>query len=190
MTSRPAELRRLVQLEVRALPPCADLRERRSRICLLRVLDRLPRPFDRLAGPVHVTGSAIVVGPRGTILHRHKRLGIWLQPGGHLDAGEAPCEAAVREASEETGLPLRHPLAGPRLVHVDVHPAAAGHVHLDLRYLLGAPDADPRPPGSESQEVHWFSWPDAIALADEGLAGALRLLASHFPSTSRAISRP
>jgi 8-oxo-dGTP pyrophosphatase MutT (NUDIX family) len=190
VTSRPAELRRLVQREVRALPPCADLRERRSRICLLRVLDRLPRPFDRLAGPVHVTGSAIVVGPRGTILHRHKRLGIWLQPGGHLDGGEAPCEAAVREASEETGLPLRHPLAGPRLVHVDVHPAAAGHVHLDLRYLLAAPDQEPRPPPGESQEVRWFPWPEALAVADEGLVGALRRLAGHFPSTSHVISRP
>jgi 8-oxo-dGTP pyrophosphatase MutT (NUDIX family) len=111
-------------------------------------------------------------------LHRHRRLGIWLQPGGHLDPGETPWEAAVREASEETGLPLRHPLAGPRLVHVDVHPAAAGHVHLDLRYLVETSDHEPRPPPGESQEVRWFAWPEALALADEGLAGALWKLAS------------
>jgi len=102
---RPVELRRAVQRDVRSLPPAADLRERRSRLCLLSLLERLPRPFDRLAGPVHVTGSAIVVGTRGTILHRHRRLGIWLQPGGHLDPGETPWEAAVRQASEATGLP-------------------------------------------------------------------------------------
>ena len=99
---RSAKLACLVRLQVASLPPCVDLRERRSRLELLTLLDRLPRPFDRLAGPAHVTGSAIVTSTRGTILQRHKRLGTWLQPGGHLEPGEAPWEAALREASEET----------------------------------------------------------------------------------------
>jgi 8-oxo-dGTP pyrophosphatase MutT (NUDIX family) len=171
---RSAKLACLVRLQVASLPPCVDLRERRSRLELLTLLDRLERPFDRLAGPVHVTGSAIVTGRPGTILHRHKRLGTWLQPGGHLEPGEPPWEAALREASEETGLPLSHELAGPCLVHVDVHAAAAGHVHLDLRYLLLSPDREPRPPPGESQDVRWFSWPEAIRVADLGLVGALR----------------
>lgn len=123
-----------------------------------------------------MTGSAIVVGPRGVVLHRHRRLGIWLQPGGHLDSGEAPWEAALREAVEETGLRLRYARRPPRLVHLDVHPAADGHIHLDLRYLLLAGAADPQPPPGESQEVRWFSWDEALAIADPGLAGALRKL--------------
>ena len=183
-------LRELVRRQVAALPAPADLRERRARLRLLEALDRLPRPFARLAGPVHVTGGAIVVGRRGVVLHRHKRMGIWLQPGGHLEPGETPWQAALREAAEETGFDrapggtrlgpaLRHPPGGPRLVHVDVHPAPLRHVHLDLRYLLLAPDADPSPGPGESPEARWFSWPEAIAAADEGLAGALRALASH-----------
>src|SRR5262245_44907890 len=72
-------------------------------------LQRLEFPFDEHADPVHVTGSAIVVGARGVVLHLHKRLGIWLQPGGHLHAGEQPWDAALREAREETGLPVQHP---------------------------------------------------------------------------------
>lgn len=163
---------------VTAMPPPADLRERRARLRLLDALRRLPRPFARLAGPIHVTGSAIVAGRRGVLLHRHKRMGIWLQPGGHLEPGEAPWQAAVREASEETGLRLRHPPGGPRLVHVDVHPAPFRHVHLDLRYLLPGPDADPRPGPGESPDARWFPWPEAMAAADAGLAGALRALAS------------
>lgn len=169
-------LRILIRRQVLALPAPADLRERRSRLRLLEAIDRLPGPFARLAGPVHVTGSAIVVGPRGVVLHRHKRMGIWLQPGGHLEPGEAPWEAARREAAEETGLSLRHPAGCPRLVHVDVHPAPLRHVHLDLRYVLLAADADPRPAPGESQDVRWFTWPEAVAIADDGLAGALRAL--------------
>jgi 8-oxo-dGTP pyrophosphatase MutT (NUDIX family) len=168
-----ARLGDLVRRQVEALPPPADLRERGSRLRLLAALDRLPRPFGRLGGPVHVTGAAIVAGPRGTVLHRHKRYRTWLQPGGHLEPGEAPWEAAAREAAEETGLAVRHPPGGPRLVHVDVHPAGR-HVHLDLRYLLLAPDGDPRPAPGESPEARWFSWPEALAVADAGLVGALR----------------
>jgi 8-oxo-dGTP pyrophosphatase MutT (NUDIX family) len=90
-----------------------------------------------------------------------------------VDPGESPWEAALRESSEETGLPLSHPAAGPRLIHVDVHNAAGGHEHLDLRYLLLADDADPSPPLGESPEVRWFSWDEAGRIADVALVGAL-----------------
>ena len=112
---------------------------------VLEALRHLPEPFDEHAAAVHVTGSAVVVGRRGTVLHLHKRLHRWLQPGGHLEAGEAPWDAALRESEEETGLVVSHPDGGPRLLHVDVHPAAQGHTHLDLRYLLVSADADPVP---------------------------------------------
>ena len=153
-------------------------REIASRDRLLVELDRLPQPFSEHADPVHVTGSAIIVGPRGTVLHLHKRLQRWMQTGGHLDPGEAPWDAALRESVEETGLPLRHALVAtgagpPRPVHLDVHPAAKGHLHLDLRYVLEAPDAEPSPPPGESQDVRWFSWDDAVAVADEALVDAL-----------------
>ena len=153
----------------------ADPREAASKQQVLDALARLHRPFDEDAGPVHVTGSAVVVGPRGTVLHLHKRLHRWLQPGGHVDPGERPEDAALREAQEETGLPLAHPVDGPRLIHVDVHPAAKGHTHLDLRYLLLAPDRDPTPPPGESPVARWFSWDEACAIADEALSGALRV---------------
>ena len=51
----------------------------------------------------------LIIGPRGVVLHRHKRLGLWLQPGGHLEPGETPWEAAARESIEETGLQVYWP---------------------------------------------------------------------------------
>lgn len=153
-----------------------DERERISIERIVAVLPTLERPFDEHADPTHVTGSAIVVGRRGVVLHKHKRLGLWLQPGGHVEAGETPAEAALREASEETGLPVHHPAGGPRFVHVDVHPGPRGHIHLDVRYLIESPDVDPAPGPQESQDVRWFDWDEAIELTDDGLRGALRHL--------------
>jgi 8-oxo-dGTP pyrophosphatase MutT (NUDIX family) len=155
-----------------------DPREERGRAECLKQLDRLALPFDRDADPTHFTGSGVVLGPRGVLLLLHRKLGIWVQPGGHVDPGEAPWDAARRETGEETGLAVR--LAGsdpvPPLLHVDVH-VAGPHTHLDLRYLIEVVgDDEPRPPAGESQDVRWEPWPAAIALADEGLAGLLRAL--------------
>ncbi|HEX4081838.1 MAG TPA: NUDIX domain-containing protein [Acidimicrobiales bacterium] len=163
--------------EIRALVAAhvpADERESSSRRRFLAELDRLPDPCSEAAGPVHVTASAIVVGRRGTVLHRHRRLGRWLQPGGHVEAGEDPAAAAIRETTEETGLAVAHPPDGPRLVHVDVHDGGRGHTHLDLRFLVVAPDADPAPGPGESPDVAWYDWDAAAAIADDALIGALR----------------
>ena len=43
-------------------------------------------------------------------------MGIWLQPGGHIETGEAPEHAAVREVREETGLAVAHPPVTPPAV--------------------------------------------------------------------------
>jgi 8-oxo-dGTP pyrophosphatase MutT (NUDIX family)/GNAT superfamily N-acetyltransferase len=153
-----------------------DERERESIAELISSLDHLQAPFEEHADPLHVTGSAIVVGPRGVLLHRHKRLGIWLQPGGHIDAGETPAEAALREAQEETGLSLVHHTPEPVLVHIDAHPGPRGHRHLDVRYLLVGGDEDPSPPEGESQDVRWFAWPEAREMADPGLDALLSAL--------------
>jgi 8-oxo-dGTP pyrophosphatase MutT (NUDIX family) len=163
-----------------------DGREARSRHRILVALGRLPRPFERESDLTHVTGSAVVLGPAGLLLHRHKRLGLWLQPGGHMDPGETPWDAARREAEEETGLGFASwPEGAPPLAHVDVHPGGRGHIHLDLRYLLQvAGDPTPRPAEGESQEVRWFTWSQAIETADPGLAGFLRSSAADPPAAA------
>lgn len=178
----PKTLREQVRRSVEEHSP-GDHAERASIATFLTEYARLDDPFSETADPVHVTGSAIVVGPRGVILLKHKRLGLWLQPGGHIDAGETPWDAAVREAREETGLPVTLAAStpgGPPLVHVDVHAGGRGHTHLDLRYVVTvAGDPDPAPPDGESQDVFWFDWQAAVERAsDARLQGLLARLAS------------
>lgn len=170
MDATTADLRALVEGHEPVSP-----REAAAKAHFLGELSELSAPCDEHAGPTHVTASGIVVGTRGTVLHLHKRLGIWMQPGGHIDAGETPEVAARREATEELGLAVEHPASGPRLIHLDVHDAALGHTHLDLRYLLIAGDGDPHPPPGESPDARWCSWDEAMSMADAALVDALPL---------------
>jgi len=174
-------LRALIRSQVLERCPVDD-REQASIEYFIAEFDRLESPFCEDADPVHVTASGIVIGSRGVLLLRHRRLGIWVQPGGHLDPDEMPWVAAWRETIEESGLDLDLPdptvVMAP--VHVDVHPGPRGHTHLDLRYLIEAGEGDPAPPPGESQEIGWFDWTAAIEIADPGLRGALVALRGQF----------
>jgi len=174
---RDDRLHQRVRADVAARQP-VDEREAVSIERFLAHFDALPTPLDQESDPIHVTGSGIVVGRRGVVLLEHKRLGIWLQPGGHIDPEETPWDAALRESREETGLDVS--FAGPiddtgvpELIHVDVHEGGRGHTHLDLRYLIDGGDADPNPPEGESQLIDWFDRDAAIDRADPGLRGIL-----------------
>ena len=173
------QLRDRVLADVAALTPVDDV-ERADIARFVDEVSRLAEPFDRFADPVHVTGSGFVVGPRGTVLLRHRKIGTWLQPGGHIDAGESPWEAAHREVVEETGLAVGFLGGAPELVHVSVHDVPDGHTHLDLRYLFDGGEAEPAPPVGESQSVHWFGWADAIATAEPSLTAILGDLRTRF----------
>jgi 8-oxo-dGTP pyrophosphatase MutT (NUDIX family) len=154
---------------------------------LQRIVDfvaRHPDPFDRGIAEGHLTGSALTVcasGARVLLLH-HRKLQRWLQPGGHADPGETAGEqVALREAAEETGLSglTLHPHA-PRPLDVDVHaiparPGEPAHLHLDLRYLVLAPEeALTTRAEAEASALGWFGWEDLRGLdLDTGLRRAL-----------------
>lgn len=156
---------------LRALEPVDDA-EAASRAVTLDVLTSLDAPFDEAAGPVHVTVGAVVVSALGVVLHCHKELAIWVLPGGHVDSGEAPHFAAVREVAEETGLTATH-LAPRELVHVDIHDGPRGHRHCDVRWLLCADGTSFAPAEGESRAVGWFLPREALARCAPDLAAGL-----------------
>lgn len=154
---------------------------------LRRFLTVASGPFDRTTLPVHVTSSAIVLDlDRGRVLlHLHRRLGRWLQPGGHIEPGERPEDAALRETTEETAVAVRHPDTGPEIVHVDEHPGPDGHIHLDLRYLLLA-DVDAPPVGTgettgsgAGPTLRWEDRDGVARLGDPSLVRAVAALERH-----------
>ncbi len=125
--------------------------------------------FHRGDWPAHCTASLCLLSPSGDhlLLTHHKKLGKWLQLGGHIDEDETPQDAALREGEEESGLPresfellLKETGA---LLDVDVHtipPSAKEpeHEHLDLRYLARAFGTTALPPLTMSDESHALKW--------------------------------
>jgi 8-oxo-dGTP pyrophosphatase MutT (NUDIX family) len=160
-----------LRVQIAAISPVDE----READAIEKTLDRLTwpgDPFDEHAHAHHLTASAFVVSSRGIVLHLHKRLGIWVQPGGHVDAGETPEEACLRETTEETGLFARH-FDPVTLFHVDVHPGPSEHTHYDLRYVVASEPLDPSPPEGESPEVYWFTFDAAAERAQGSLSPQL-----------------
>jgi 8-oxo-dGTP pyrophosphatase MutT (NUDIX family) len=183
-----------------ALAP-ADEDEARDRDRILAFVRGHADPFDRRIREGHLTGSAITVSADGTrvLLLHHRKLGRWLQPGGHADPGERDGGAvALREAFEETGIRglALHPTAA-RPLDVDVHeiPARAeepAHAHLDLRYLVLAPDgALVTPAFAELHAIRWVPWEEVPGLRpDHGLRRALAKARAIVGASGQPHSRP
>ncbi|MFT4179440.1 MAG: NUDIX hydrolase [Thermomonas sp.] len=117
-------------------------------------------PFrrERLAG--HFTASCWLVDRSGqrVLLTHHRKLGLWLQLGGHADGERDLRIAALKEAQEESGLPGlriegkifdldRHWIPG----HMGVPP----HWHYDVRYVVHAGEDERYTVSEESHDLAW-----------------------------------
>lgn len=133
------------------------------------------------------TTSAFIVHGNKVLLLHHKKLDMWLQPGGHIELDEHPLEALWRELEEETGLtqgelavvelaPGRpqtdQPAIGlPIPFDINVHPFKdAGHKHIDLSYLMRSTTQTVR---LEAEGAHALDWFSRERLADKLAAGEI-----------------
>src|SRR5438874_640528 len=96
----------------------------------------------------HFTVSGFLIIEGRTALHWHRKLQIWLPPGGHIDPDEDMAQAVVREVREETGIsaeivphvPLPKfsnlPQLPPPLAIIVADVPQGPHQHIDMSYAL------------------------------------------------------
>jgi 8-oxo-dGTP pyrophosphatase MutT (NUDIX family) len=128
------------------------------------------------------TATTFIVHAGRTLLLLHRKLGIWVPPGGHIDPNELPHEAALREVFEETGLHAELLTTGMTLGHVEVLPQPhcillediePGHQHIDLIYVAKVASAEVAHAEREAKTARWYSWEE---LAEPEIAEDIRVL--------------
>ena len=132
--------------------------------------------------PGHLTASGFVLSPdrAKTLLIFHRKLQLWLQPGGHIEPEDVDLEASCRrEIEEETGVV---DLVSLGLFDLDVHdiperPGEPAHSHFDVRYAFVAASEDAYA-GDGAEDFSWVGL-DATVF-DESVSRPLRKLRQMF----------
>lgn len=124
----------------------------------------------------HDTAGAIILTntkPAKTLLVHHRRLGLWVQPGGHQETWENSLETTIREVQEETGLDIAPHLPSltpiddvaahvpvPKYILEELIPAYGTepeHYHLDHIYVARIPEQTVTHNQTEHHDIGWFT---------------------------------
>ncbi|MEK6676417.1 MAG: NUDIX hydrolase [Planctomycetota bacterium] len=133
-----------------------------------------PDCFERTLPIGHITGAAWLLDRSRSrvLLTHHRKLGRWLQLGGHADGDPNVLEVALREAREESGIGDIRPLS-TAIFDVDVHPIPARdsepqHFHYDIRFLLGVTDTEEFEVSEESHDLAWVAMSEVPNIDTDG----------------------
>lgn len=134
---------------------------------VLDFLEKNPQNFaDRHNPNGHLTASAWILDKtfQKCLLIHHAKLQRWFQAGGHIEPEDTSLEqAALREATEETGLKNLETVSGhPQIWDIDIHPIPENkqmpaHLHLDIRFAFVATDEEFLPQLAEITDVKWIN---------------------------------
>jgi ADP-ribose pyrophosphatase YjhB (NUDIX family) len=114
------------------------------------------------------TVATFVVRGDSVLLLWHRKLQMWLPPGGHVEPNELPDDAAIREVAEEAGiavelvgergLPIARPRQLVRPAGMQLETIRPGHEHIDLIYFARPidPDRADAVGNAESEAIGWF----------------------------------
>lgn len=130
--------------------------------------------FERSLSCGHFTGSCWVVNPDNSkfLLTLHKKIGLWLQLGGHADGDSNLAHVAHREAYEESGLD-HIDLVSAEIFDIGVHliepyKGIPAHYHYDVRFLLRASNENIKI-SDESDDLRWFKTPPTENYGGDGV---------------------
>lgn len=126
---------------------------------------RVPDDADR-----DFTAGCIIVNDDRVLLLKHSKLGMWLQPGGHVEERETPDETAKRETREETGIDVQFHQRClpeeteynaaydlPRPFAINVHEITEGHWHCSMLFLARINGECNASHSHEHDGMKWFS---------------------------------
>ena len=143
------------------------------------------------------TVAVFVVHADRVLLHYHRKLDMWLPPGGHIEPNELPDDAARREVWEETGIqatligergpalpspPYPRPLVRPAGIQLEDIPD--GHQHIDLVYFA-VPRADSAFVADAAVREHRAGWYALADLPALGVNDEVRAWAARAVETTR-----
>ena len=144
-------------------------------------IDSFDDAMFRTCVPGHLTASTLIVdhSRERVLLTLHPKVGMWLQMGGHCEAGDASLQAAAaREAREESG--IDDLVLSDEPIRLDRHRVGChgGSWHLDVQYVALAPANAREAISDESLDLAWFGVNELPELTDDALralvAAALR----------------
>ena len=134
---------------------------------------------------IDFTVEVCIVYKNKVLLRRHDKYNLWLSVGGHIDLGEDPNEAAVREVKEEVGLDVQ--LMDTRGIRPDTndyrelippvflnrHRISATHEHVSMTYFATS-ESDHVVPEYESDRSDEWRWVSKEELAEMDLQPHVR----------------
>ncbi|EAR09553.1 NUDIX hydrolase [Reinekea blandensis] len=150
-----------------------DPEEQKARLFIQDFVQQQTAFWSRETLSGHLTASAWITDRdcRQAVLLHHRKLDMWVQPGGHIDASDPSLiDASRREAIEETGLDGLYPKHRD-IFDLDVHAIPARksepeHWHLDIRFWWVADDLSLQI-NEESNDLAWLSAAEIRKRTDE-----------------------
>ena len=119
---------------------------------------------------IDFTVEVFIVQGNKVLLRKHDKYKIWLSVGGHIEPGEDPTQAAIREAKEEVGLNISlvgnvvqvgdfkkgKELLPPRFINR--HWVNETHEHVSFIYFATTENIDIHQGDTEiSDDIRWFT---------------------------------
>jgi len=136
---------------------------RQCRDTMVTFVNNTPDCFERSHAAGHITASAWVLNLADdkALLTLHRKLGIWIQLGGHADGDSDLHAVALKEVEEESGLTAVQ-FVEKGIFDIDIHtiparPNEPEHLHYDVTFLLQQTAEQPLIISDESLDLQWFS---------------------------------
>jgi len=153
---------------------------------------------------IDYTVNGFIVHNDKVLFVMHKKLQMWLPPGGHIELDEDPEEALYREIEEESGiarshLTIIHPHDAPFTeldskeykslpspYYLDIHMITPTHRHIGMNYVFTSDTQQVQTDPNESADHRWMS-AEEIGAADLEMKENIRLYANNVLTLVKSI---